>query len=192
MQKGVFLSKMLFIFLDTETTGLDPIRHRAIEIAFKIVESSVVVASYETVISQPPEVLEAADPESLKINGFTEDLILNGKNEATVAMEIIDLFNEAGVGKKSAIFICQNPSFDRSFLLQLISINEQRAMGWPYHWLDLASMFFAKNPAVEEERLLSKNAIAKELGLPPEGEPHRAMNGVNHLMECFEALYTHV
>ena len=41
---------MLNVFLDTETTGLDPMRHRVIEIAFKVVESHEVIVSYEAII----------------------------------------------------------------------------------------------------------------------------------------------
>lgn len=183
---------MLLIFLDTETTGLDPSKHRALEIAFKVVDSNQVVVSYETLIAQSDEVFAAADPESLKIHGITRQIALKGKSEATVAAEIVNDLNHAGIREKGGVFICQNPSFDRAFFIQLISVEEQKAMRWPYHWLDLASMYFALHPTVTREKELSKNQIARALGLPPEKEPHRAMNGVNHLVECFEALFAPV
>ncbi len=82
--------------------------------------------------------------------------------------------------------------FDRAFFIQLVHVELQRAMHWPYHWLDLASMYFALYPDIKKEADLSKNQIAKALNLPVEREPHRAMNGVNHLMECFGALFAHV
>jgi DNA polymerase-3 subunit epsilon/oligoribonuclease len=69
-------------------------------------------------------------------------------------------------------------------------------MLWPYHWLDLASMYWAleikKSQNLEyslpDEILLSKDNIAKSLGLEQEAKPHRAMHGVDHLLLC----YTHL
>jgi DNA polymerase-3 subunit epsilon/oligoribonuclease len=36
-----------------------------------------------------------------------------------------------------------------------------------------------------KEMSLSKDAIAARLGLPPEEKPHRALNGVAHLLACY-------
>jgi oligoribonuclease len=35
---------------------------------------------------------------------------------------------------------------------------------------------------------LSKNAIGKRFGIPEESQPHRAMNGVEHLIRCYQAV----
>ncbi len=180
---------MLMVFLDTETTGLNPFKHRTIEIALKVVESKKVLTSYESVVAQPFEVLAEADPRSLQVNGFTQEQILHGKSEKVVATEIENELNHVGFGEKESVFVCQNPSFDRAFFNQLISVEQQQAHSWPYHWLDLASMFWALNSNITEERSLSKNAIAQSMGIPTEPDPHRAMNGVTHLMSCYEALF---
>jgi DNA polymerase-3 subunit epsilon/oligoribonuclease len=34
----------------------------------------------------------------------------------------------------------------------------------------------------------SKDQIAKSLNLPPEEKPHKAINGVNHLILCYKHL----
>ena len=189
---------MLLIFLDTETTGLDPEKHRTLEIAFKAIEmiSGKTLISYESIVSQPAEIWAKADPESLQINGFTWEKTLGGKPEKTVAAEIINDLNHLGIAEKEASFICQNPSFDRAFFIQLIGVELQENYGWPYHWLDLASMYWAARILKDREivgRLkesdLSKNKIAKQYGLPPEALPHRAINGVNHLISCYEAIF---
>ena len=183
---------MLLIFLDSETTGLDSNKHRVIEIAFKIYDSEKnrIVVSYEAVINQPASVLAEADPRSMQINGFTEELILTGKSERAVSAEIINDFNRSGIGGGSAVFICQNPSFDRIYFNQLVSVDMQTEFSWPYHWLDLASMFWVERKGrFQKESEISKNAIAKSLGLGREPDPHRAMNGVTHLMECYQALF---
>ncbi|WP_194846944.1 hypothetical protein [Candidatus Neptunochlamydia vexilliferae] len=38
------------------------------------------------------------------------------------------------------------------------------------------------------ETEVSKNKIAEALGLPIEGDPHKAMNGVDHLLLCYESV----
>lgn len=187
---------MLLIFLDTETTGLDPEKHRLLDIAFKVIdtESGHLVHAYESLVFQPEAVWAHANPQSLKINGMTFDEGLSGKPEKVIASEIINDLNRMQLGDKSGVFICQNPSFDRPFFTQLIPVDLQDGFRWPYHWLDLASMYWAfrllnNKIQIKEEKALSKDQIAAFFDLPPESKPHRAMNGVNHLLTCYEAMF---
>lgn len=184
---------MYLIFLDTETTGLNPEKHRILEIAYKVINSmtGMVVVGNELVVAQSAEVWAAADPHSLEINHFIWEEIIKGKTERAVASEIANDLNRLGLGQKEGVFICQNPSFDRAFFLQLINADLQEQYGWPYHWLDLASMFWAacKDAKILKEASLSKDSIAAYYGIPPEESPHRAMNGVKHLIECYEAIF---
>lgn len=183
---------MLLIFLDTETTGLDPLAHRMIEIAFQIIDSSTnkTLITYETIVQQPQEVIDNADPQSLMVNGFDQELILQGKPEPTVAEEIRQIFDSVQLSKKGGVFICQNPSFDRPFFGQLISVKEAQEKKWPYHWLDLASMYWTTHfTEISQESEISKNSIANALGIEKEKEPHRAINGVTHLLACYQKLH---
>lgn len=189
---------MLLIFLDTETTGLNPTKHRTLQIAFKIIERMAgrTVLSYDSTVAQPAEVWAEADPQSLQVNGFTWEETLSGKSEQVIAAEIINDFNRLDIGEKEGVFICQNPSFDRNFFTQLIGVELQKHYSWPYHWLDLASMYWAAQLLEGSEKIkrfkesdLTKNKIAKHYGLAPEEHPHRAMNGVNHLISCYEAIF---
>jgi oligoribonuclease len=189
---------MYLIFLDTETTGLDPEKHRILEIAYKIFDtiSDKFVVSYESVVAQPEAVWALADFESLTINGFQWEESLKGKTEKVIASEISNDLNRLGLREKKGVFICQNPSFDRAFFIQLIHTDIQRSFGWPYHWLDLASMYWTyrlmhhSHAAKElQESDLSKNEIAKFFSIQPEQEPHRAMNGVKHLILCYEEIF---
>ena len=189
---------MLLIFLDSEMSGLDPSKHRLLEIAFVVVDSITGrrVTGYESIVSQSSDVWAASDPISLKVNGFTWEKTLLGKSEKTIQAEIIHDLNHAGVQEKSGVFICQNPSLDRAFFTQLISVKLQEELKWPYHWLDLASMSWALRQREDKfhatqlcEKDLSKNRIAEYYGIAPEERPHRAMGGVEHLMACYEAMF---
>jgi oligoribonuclease len=189
---------MLGIFLDTETNGLDPYVHRALEIAIKLLDlhTGEEKASFQTVISQDLAVWEKSDLDSLKVNSFTWEKTSKGKPEKITREEIISLFNQHEIKRNKAVFICQNPSFDRAFFSQIIPTETQEMLKWPYHWLDLASMYWATcmNKAKKEKTAFpweigfSKDKIAANFSLPMEEKPHRAMNGVNHLIICYEAV----
>lgn len=189
---------MLGVFLDTEANGLNSQVHKILELAYKIVDlkDGLLKDEYETVIAQPIEAWEKSDQESLKMNGFTWDEVAKGKTARQASQRIIDSFTAHGVRLKKAVFICQNPSFDRIYFSQLIDPDTQELLSWPYHWLDLASMFWAleMDKAKKEQGPfpwdtgISKDLIASRYKLPAEAKPHRAMNGVSHLLLCYTAL----
>lgn len=188
------------IFLDIETTGLDAQIHRPIDIAFKILDANTheVKASFQSLIKWPEEVWKARDPTSIEINGYTWQEVSSGKEPEEVGRLIKEVFSRVPIVRGQAVFICQNPSFDRVFFNQLIPVYTQEKLNWPYHWLDFASMYWAKlvqqsmdkKQPLPEKMSLSKNSIAQIAGLSCESSPHRAMNGVDHLIQCyFTVLY---
>lgn len=189
---------MLAIFLDIETTGLDPQKHQAIDIAFRIVDltTGILVNEFQAVVKQTLKAWEVRDPLSMEINGYTWEEVSQGKDPENIKQEIISMFSQIGIERGKAVFICQNPAFDRGFFSQLIDVYTQERFNWPYHWLDLASMYWAmlvqknnQNKLPVPERInLSKNEIAFSCQLPPEQSPHRAMNGVKHLIRCYSAV----
>ena len=189
---------MQAIFLDTETTGLDPFRHKLLEIAFKVVDipSGYEKLTYQTIVKQPMEFWEQRDPSSVEVNGFTWDKVQLGKEESLIRQEIIHIFEDLKIERGTAVFICQNPAFDRNFFAQLIDVYTQERLHWPYHWLDFASMFWAlrfkhhaeNHDAFPFEMNLSKNAIAERFQLPIEKMPHSALNGVDHLLLCYRTV----
>lgn len=184
---------MLGIFLDTETNGLNPFLHKATEIAFKIIdiETGDLVDSYESIVFQSYEDWQKSDLTSLQINGFNWEQVSFGKNSAMISEEIQACFSKWKISRTNAVFICQNPSFDRAFFAQFINPTLQEEKLWPYHWLDLASMFWTVSllkGGKPWESGLSKDKIAKAYDLPAENKPHRAMNGVDHLISCYKAV----
>lgn len=189
---------MLGIFLDTETNGLNPHKHKLIEIAFKLIDlkTGAQQDEYQAIVATSFTDWERSDPESLKVNGMAWLEVKNGKKVDEVGQEIQKRFQEKSVQRGQSIFICQNPSFDRVFFSQLIDPDTQEKLQWPYHWLDLASMYWVEamrkgnsgTGPFPWETGLAKDSIATALQLPPETQPHRAMNGVEHLVLCYSEL----
>lgn len=188
---------MIGVFLDTETNGLNSRVHKILEFACKIVDLSTGEEKdqFQTVIIQSIDSWAKSDQESLRINGFSWEELTQGMMPRSASQQIIDLFTLHGVRRKKAVFICQNPSFDRAFFSQLIDADTQELLSWPYHWLDLASMHWALTMQKAKEQKgplpweigFSKDSIASYYQLPGESKPHRAMNGVNHLLLCYRA-----
>ena len=185
---------MLGIFLDTETNGLDPFTHKVLDLAIKIVDikTGILLESYNTVLLQSSQDWDKSDPNSLKINGFTWEDVAKGKDPSTVRKEVEELFARQAIARGKAVFICQNPSFDRPFFAQIVPPSRQEELLWPYHWLDLASMHWAvsllKKETLPWKTGLSKDSIAKAHKIAPEAKPHKAINGVSHLLACYEAV----
>lgn len=191
---------MKAIFLDIETTGLDPLQHKPIDIALKIlnISSGEIIDEYQSLIWLDRTAWESHDPLSMDINGYSYSDIIKGKKTSLVSKEIQELFQKNEIQRGKAIFICQNPAFDRAFFIHIISVYTQERLQWPYHWLDLASMYWAllsqrqmiHQLPFPEEINLSKNAIAQLYNIPEEARPHRAMQGVDHLIACYLAVLT--
>jgi len=189
---------MLGIFLDTETNGLNYHKHRVIDIALKILDLTTgdERAYFNSLVFQPTEVWKKSDLQSLEINGFTYEEISKGKHEKNISDFIIQLLTRCKIQRNNSVFICQNPSFDRVFFSQIIDPDFQEEMKWPYHWLDLASMYWtvAMQKAQKDqgpfpwETGFTKDLIASNFELSQEVKPHRAINGVNHLILCYEAI----
>lgn len=189
---------MKAVFLDIETNGLDPFRHRPIDIALKMIDlsSGAELCRYQSLIAISWEDWERSDPESLAVNGYEWEIVSKGKRAEQVGLEISTLLNGAGLQRGRGVFICQNPAFDHGFFIQIVAIYQQEKYRWPYHWLDLASMYWTKvvqnaqaaKAPLPQALTLSKNSIAEKYQLPREAHPHRAMNGVEHLIACYQAV----
>lgn len=192
---------MKAVFVDIETTGLDFDRHVAIDIGLIIVDLNDYsdMHEYTSCIRCDEADWWYSDPKALEVNGYSS---LNhhkiAQDDWIVSEQIEAFLKKHEIVKGKAFFICQNPSFDRPFFLQLMCHEKMIEMNLPYHWLDLASMYWMKFFGSYHENSygigcgydvsLSKDSIAKSLGLPPEEKPHKAIGGARHLFQCYKAV----
>lgn len=187
---------MKLVFVDIETTGLDFDRYVAIDVALVVVDyfesrsQGILKDVYSCCITCDAKDWDLADKSALKVNGYTRENHVNSKQNYIVGKEIEEFLVKHNIVQGKAFFICQNPSFDRPFFLQLMCHDEMVSLNLPYHWLDLASMYFFHHLSCTVPQMVdvSKNAIAKSLNTSIERNPHKALNGALHLMICFEKL----
>ena len=196
---------MKAVFVDIETTGLDVSMHVAIDIALIVVDLNdySYMHEYTSCITCDAYDWWCSDPKALEVNGYSSfNHPKIAKDDWIVSEEIENFLIEHEIVQGKAFFICQNPSFDRPFFVQLICHDRQIEMNLPYHWLDLASMYWIKFfgcfhpipsayciiPEFAHEISLSKDSIAKHLGIPPEIKPHKAIGGARHLLECYKGI----
>lgn len=188
------------IFIDIETNGLDPDINSPLEVCVSLYDlhTMMCIEEYTSFIRCTRRQWHwGSDPKALAVNGIQFFEVQNAPDIDVVCECLADFFLSNDVHKGNSIFICQNPSFDRSFFNQIVPVETQQELELPYHWLDLASMYWARsidvNKPVNGHNFpslirLSKDAIASYYGLPIEGKPHRAKNGVHHLIECYKAM----
>jgi DNA polymerase III epsilon subunit-like protein len=109
---------MKFIFLDTETTGLDIDRHEVWEFGAVVLPDGLDSEPYEVEMKWEALWLEQADPQALRINRYYERTAdLDKLGFASDAARIIALLCD------DAFLIGRNPYFDKEFLTKLCREN---------------------------------------------------------------------
>tara|TARA_B100000287_G_scaffold393818_1_gene407386 strand:- start:3840 stop:4442 length:603 start_codon:yes stop_codon:yes gene_type:complete len=102
---------MKLVFLDTETTGLNRWKHDIIQIALVIIEDGEI--TFENEYKFHPERPDNADPEALRVNGYTKEAWDGAYKWSKEACE--RLANHI----KDGIVIGHNVKFDTGFLREL-------------------------------------------------------------------------
>jgi DNA polymerase III epsilon subunit-like protein len=98
---------MRFVFVDTETTGLDHTKHEMLEIAIVVIENGE-----RTTIERKikPTRIETAQPRALEVNGYSEEEWEEAEEwNKEMSLEFRDLI-------RGAMIIGHNPMFDLRFI----------------------------------------------------------------------------
>jgi DNA polymerase III subunit alpha, Gram-positive type len=168
------------VFLDVETTGLNPHVHEIIEIGAVIARPpfEVIEASFSRKVK--PENLAVASPEALRVNGYNED-------EWRVAVSAKAAFCELfGFGERK-MWAAHNSDFDMRFIsagFHRCGLT-QDGLGF-YRW-DTMTMAWALLPpgSVANYRL---STIAEYLDIPREAGRHEAVKGAELCMRVYAGL----
>lgn len=137
------------VFLDIETTGLDPDLHEVWEVAYALEQGdplSFVV----------PHTLRTADPKALELNGYHRRVVRPGEGLfGSNVQETADLHLRQALG--GVTIVGANPAFDTAFLRRRWGVAP-----WHYRLLDVEAMAVG---VLGLDRPKGLNALAEALAL---------------------------
>lgn len=179
------------VFLDTETTGLDPHHHEIIEIC--MVKHSHEIAStiecpervsqvYEMIMPEWPDRL---DPKAAEVNGFTV-----AEWEGKGAIGFHECANEIADYIEGCTLVGFNPWFDIRFIMSELSRVGHKAPHFNYHALDLCSMAYPLKAMGLIEGVSAKRIC--EFFEIDYSAAHRACNDVELSIECYRRLLGYI
>lgn len=171
------------LYLDTETTGLDPFQHEVIEVAIVIEEVPEDPNAVGTIIQTwcrkiRPTHIRAAHPKALEVNGYTPEAWEGSLPFADHADELATLLASAGC------IVGHNPTFDTSFLKAAFA-REGLGVRIPYHQIDTVTLAYAAWNWTGTGPGLSLDKIRDHLGIPKAGS-HSALKDV---LDCRYVMY---
>lgn len=167
------------VFVDVETTGLDPFRHEIIEIACLVVDPQTLEVKKGYLTKAQPEHLETADPVALRKNKFSLEAWENAKPLNQVLEEINSL-------APGGMFTGFNVSFDRAFI-ETAFRKEGVTSNFDYHWVDVMSLVYWRLFSDEKLKRLRLTHVCEVLGIPLE-EAHTAMGDTRATLEVYRYL----
>ena len=171
--KKIPLCKYKRAFVDVETTGLDPSKHEIIEFAVVFEDGS------SSSFKLSPDRIDQADPEALKVNGYTSAAWDDSFSQEQGAKEIAKLLDEC-------ILVGHNIKFDFSFIEELCKRHQCR-LNISYHTIDTVTLAYVIM-AKEGLNSLSLKSVCEFLGIEPEDSVHRAAEGAIRAKAVYEAL----
>ena len=164
---------MKFVFVDTETTGLDHTKHEMLEIAIVVIENGE-----KTTIERKikPINLETAQPKALEVNGYNEEEWAEAQEwDKQMSLEFRDLI-------RGAMIVGHNPMFDLRFIEAACTRFGVR--------LPLRPVFDTKCAAymLGHNRLGMDNIREQDENMTKEGS-HRALKDVEDCIYLFESVF---
>ena len=157
--------------VDLETTGLDAQQHEIIELGIVVFEAEAPFTIIDTLnLKIKPEHPETGSAAAYRVNGYTEEA---WKDAVTLKEAITRIWDVNGISKSN--FCSYNVTFDWSFMQEAYKKLGERE---PFHHLklDMFSLAWGRIPQGNLNRWNLKS-VCEYLGVPPEPEVHRALNG---------------
>jgi DNA polymerase-3 subunit epsilon len=181
------------LIVDLETTGLDPIIHEVLEVAaIRVHQESLEIQSTFTakVVPQHPF---TAEPKALEVNGYTLEAWKDAVWPSDVWPSFFDFAHNTILCSYAAVF---EIGFLRETFKSYMKIPADadarevfRFGPFARHIIDIPSIAWSLLGPVEK---LGKDPVAEILGLRPEEEPHRALNGATHALAVLRAIKFHI
>ena len=183
---------MILLFLDCETTGLDPLLHVPWEIAAVRAEHTtdgrlVRLGSTEHFVKLTPQQVEVATPIAMEIGGFEKRYMASEAYLPGYSADAVDKLCDNKPHLVGAV-----PTFDDRRVGDLM-----RRCGvtprWHYHLIDIEALAVGYLVGGEEKNFdngWKSDDLSRELGVDPDKfERHTAMGDVQWAMAQYAAIF---
>lgn len=167
------------LFIDLEFSGLNPLEHEILEVGALVVDGRTLEIKQEYEAKVAPVHIENADPEALKINGYTTEAWVDAK-------PIAQMLNDLNALAPNAMIVGWNVTYDWIFL----DIAYRKAgikPAFDYHKIDVLGMAWIKLFNNLEFKLIKLSETCKLLGVN-RVEKHKAMADIRDTYEVFRRL----
>jgi DNA polymerase III epsilon subunit family exonuclease len=168
------LTDITFVALDTETTGLQPIVHRLVEIgAVRFRLDGWELATFQQLID--PEI--PIPPNVQQVHGITDAMVRGHLTIGHVLPRFIEF-----LGTPDTILLAHNAPFDLGFLAMALT---RLGIAYPPHYvfdtLDMARRLYPTWPSHSLEHVATRLNVAN-------GAEHRALSDARVLKDVFLAM----
>lgn len=172
------LTDITFVALDTETTGLQPIVHRLVEIgAVRFRLDGWELATFQQLID--PEI--PIPPEVQQVHGITDEMVRRKPTIEHVLPQFIEF-----LGESDTILLAYNAPFDLSFLAMALT---RLGIAYPPHslfdTLEMARRLYPAWPSHSLENLAIGLNVANKA-------EHRALSDARLVKDVFLELLLHI
>lgn len=158
------------ILTDVETTGLDAQFHEIIEIAAIVFDSHTFEIEKTFEAKVWPQFPDRIDAKAQAVNGYTVE---EWKGNAKLLETAMKEYNAIA---KDCVFMSFNAPFDISFLDAAYKKTSLKAA---YRWYPICLRAIAWHTMPHTGMFKwSMKEVCEKLGVPPEPDQHRALNGV--------------
>lgn len=166
-------------FIDVETTGLEPDYHEIIEVAVARVDAKTLTITAEFDCKVRPKHPDRAEPEALRINGYSPERWSDALSQTHAIGQISPLLS-------GCILAGHNTSFDRSFIEAAFKRSGKTLPDLDYHVIDTVSLAWPLivAGAIEKPKL---RFLCEHLGISNQGE-HSAPADVRRTIEVYRRL----
>lgn len=186
---------MRFMWLDTETTGLETTDASAFELAFILVQNGVVICERDFYLNPLSETIKYNE-DAGKIHGYTEEQIKAFPPEKEQVLKIVDflqssvnLFKLDGSRTEKLVIAGYNVEFDKKHLKALLARN---GFNYDDYFIDTADVFEQVKRASIQKALpylpdRKLGTVAKHLGVNLENA-HNALADIRATREVAKKL----
>lgn len=180
------ISQLVFVAFDTETTGLNPVTARLVELCgVKFRANGAELSTFRSLINPQVHIPE----ESSEIHGITDDMVKEAPTYEQVVPDFMDWatdaekWNAPSTGcHDETVFLAHNASFDVSFL-ETALCRLQRQLP-PNVVLDTLAL---SRQVIDDSQNYQLRTLVEHLGLE-QGGYHRALADSHHVKNLFLAL----